>query len=206
MSDAGPLRDRGTGQISSNVESRGWNPELEDLSPRSKDTVVQELYGELKPAEVSSVMVAQKLKDLDAILMKIPSDDKRAYLQASANFPEIKSNESLRRKFLEAEQFDVGLAAHRVTQYFEYMVKWFNQGLLGKEIMISDLDEDDLQVLHGPTLQAVKRDEKGRKIFCYCIRAVDFKSSYNVVSMRNSCSIELFPLMLYSLHSELYSD
>jgi hypothetical protein len=162
----------------------GWSEELDDLSPRSKSRVIQDLYGEGQALEVeSSRYVEDKVEQLDTILRGMASDDKGAYLAACKQDPELESNKALRLKFLRAELFDAGLAAHRITQYFDFMRQWFRDSLLGKRITLSDLDEFDHQVLRSGAIQAlVQKDGGGRRILFFLASDLQFKSNQNLVS------------------------
>jgi hypothetical protein len=163
----------------------GWSEELDDLSPRSKSRVIQDLYGEGQALEEeeSSNYVEKKVEQLDTILRGMASEDKGAYLAACKQYPEVESNKALRLKFLRAELFDAGLAAHRITQYFDFMRQWFRESLLGKRIALSDLDEFDQQVLSSGAIQALaQKDGSGRRILFFLTSDLQFKSNQNLVS------------------------
>jgi hypothetical protein len=166
------------------LDEERWSEELDDLSPRSKRLVIRELCGKGQFLDMEEPrFVEEKIKQLDTVLIRMTAEDKDAYLQACKLHPGLQSNKSLRLKFLRAEQFDAGLAAHRLTQYFDFMRQWFGEKLLGRTITLADLDEFDHQALGSGGIQVLsKKDDGGRRVLFY--RAVDlqFKTSKNIVS------------------------
>jgi hypothetical protein len=166
-------------------EQDRWNEELDDLSPWTKRLVIQDLYGKGQTivGEEEPDFVGSKIKQLDLMLEQVSHEDRAAYLEACKRSPELESSKSLRLKFLRAEKFDAGLAAHRLTQYFDFKRQWFGDELLGKTITLADLNEFDQQTLRSGGMQILsQKDVGGRNVLFYRKPDLEFKSGQNVVS------------------------
>ena len=59
-------------------------------------------------------------------------------------------------KFLRAERFDVPLAAARMALYFQEKESLFGEEKLCRDILLSDLSEDDMQCLKSGYVQVCK--------------------------------------------------
>lgn len=162
-----------------------WNEEVDSLSPRSRDLVIKDLYGKGQTIVVEDEpgFIGNKINQLDAMLEQVSHEDKTAFLEACKRSPESQSSKSLRLKFLRADKFDAGLAAHRLTQYLDFKRRWFGDEFLDKSITIGDLNEFDLQTLKRGGIQILsKQDEGGRYILFYRNADLVFQSAQNVVS------------------------
>ena len=77
-------------------------------------------------------------------------------------------DKKFRLKFLRAEKFDAALAASRLVLHFEEKLELFGEDLLGREIQLSDLDQDDLDTLNMGYLQVLPEpDTNNRKVLFY---------------------------------------
>eukprot|EP00985_Skeletonema_marinoi_P017738 scaffold9803_cov72-Skeletonema_marinoi.AAC.1 len=88
-------------------------------------------------------LVGKALKDLDDEIEKLPSDQKGALVKAMQMSKDYVSS-NFRLKFLRAEKFDAHLAAERMALHFEEKLELFGEEKLVREIIQSDLDEDDM--------------------------------------------------------------
>jgi len=113
-------------------------------------------------------LLDQSLLKLDLELLRINFEKKRAYNKAlKANRDYVRSKK-FRLKFLRAEKFDPALAADRLVQHFEEKLELFGEDLLGRDILLSDLDGDDLASLNMGYLQVLpERDANNRKVLFY---------------------------------------
>lgn len=113
-------------------------------------------------------VVQDALKDLADELDKMPSNRKRALEKAVEMSPEYVQNRNFRLKFLRAEQFDASLAATRMALHFEEKYELFGEEKLGREILLSDLNEDDMESIRTGYLQILPDLDFGnRKVIFY---------------------------------------
>ncbi len=75
---------------------------------------------------------------------------------------------NFRLKFLRAEKFDAHLAAVRMALHFEEKLELFGEDKLAREIIQSDLDEDDMASLSSGYVQILDALDMGeRKVIFY---------------------------------------
>lgn len=88
---------------------------------------------------------------------------------ALTDFPSyISGDRAFRLKFLRAERFDVAAAAERMAIHFDCKLELWGPERLGREIYLSDMDEDDLYSLRLGFVQILPQlDHGGRKILFY---------------------------------------
>ena len=112
-------------------------------------------------------MVEKALKDLDDEIEKLPSEQKRA-LEMALKMSNDYVGYNFRLKFLRAEKFDARLAAMRMALYFEEKLELFGEERLVREILQSDLDEDDMASLSSGYIQVLNALDLGeRKVIFY---------------------------------------
>ena len=120
-------------------------------------------------------LVEKALKDLDDEIEKLPSDQKGALEKAMQMSKDYVSS-NFRLKFLRAEKFDAHLAAERMALHFEEKLELFGEEKLAREIIQSDLDEDDMASLSSGYLQVLDAlDFSERKVIFY------YKALSNIV-------------------------
>mmetsp|Transcript_12572 Transcript_12572/g.18847 ORF Transcript_12572/g.18847 Transcript_12572/m.18847 type:complete len:379 (-) Transcript_12572:83-1219(-) len=120
-------------------------------------------------------LVEKPLKDLDDEIEKLPSDQKGALEKAMQMSKDYVSS-NFRLKFLRAEKFDAHLAAERMALHFEEKLELFGEEKLAREIIQSDLDEDDMASLSSGYLQVLNGLDFGeRKVIFY------YKALSNIV-------------------------
>lgn len=109
------------------------------------------------------------LLEMDEIIARgLETGEKVAYTEACRQNPDYARSPELRMRFLRVENFNTGLAAHRLCQYFDFKLQWFGEDLLGRPLSISELSSDDLAVLRRGDLQMLQEsDAKGRKVAYY---------------------------------------
>jgi hypothetical protein len=83
-------------------------------------------------------------------------EDKPAYDQALKRSPEYVTNGVFRLKFLRAEKFDCHAAAVRMMCHFEEKLKLFGPDKLGREILLSDFDQDDMESMNMGHMQVFR--------------------------------------------------
>jgi len=162
-------------RLPSSEQGNVWNDLSGDEGRRrtfgtdGKEYFTKELY---EPDD----LVSQALKDLDDEIDKLPSDQKGALEKTMQLSKEYVNRISFRLKFLRAEKFDPHLAAIRMALHFEEKLELFGEEKLGREILQSDLSEDDMASLSSGYLQILKKLDFGeRKVVFY------YKALSNVV-------------------------
>lgn len=154
-------------QLGSNEQAKVWNDMTGDEGRRrtfdaqGREYFSKELY---EPNE----LVEQAMKDLVSELDKIPSKKKVALEKAMETSPQYVENFGFRMKFLRAEKFDAHLAAVRMALHFEDKLALFGEEKLGREILLSDLNEDDIACLKTGYMQILKElDFSNRHVLFY---------------------------------------
>ena len=130
----------------------------------------------------SPEFVADLIQRMNMTIDSMNENEKSAYVEACQRSPQIATDTEFRLKFLRAELFDPGLAAHRLTQYFEFTRQWFGSDRLKQIIYQSDLDGDDHESLLSGGLQLLsEKDGAGRSILFFRMSDCTYKSIINMV-------------------------
>jgi hypothetical protein len=138
--------------------------ELNKLSMQERDEVLQDIHGVSDIIDEEPTFVRKRFEELEDELSKIC--DKQAYLQAKLQNEEYVTNEKILLMFLRADEFQVKLAAARIVAFFEAKLDLFGPDKLGRDIRLSDLNEDDMRCLESGYAQVLpERDRAGRVIF-----------------------------------------
>lgn len=138
--------------------------ELNKLSMKERDDVLQDVHGISDVMREDPEMVARSLEELDVELGKV--EDKEAYLIAKQQNHAYVTDSSFVTMFLRAESFQAKRAATRMSSFFEMKRELFGADKLGRDITIDDLNEDDIKVLESGYVQVLQnRDRAGRVIF-----------------------------------------
>jgi hypothetical protein len=91
-----------------------------------------------------------------------------ALQMAMQRYPVFVNDPVFRLKFLRAEKFDAHAAAGRMALHFETKLELWGVERLGREIYLSDFDEDDLDTLRRGFFQVLNQlDQSGRRILFY---------------------------------------
>jgi hypothetical protein len=90
---------------------------------------------------------------------------------------------AFRLMFLRSDGFDAKLAAKRLVYHFECKRELFGSGqVLGREVRLSDLNEDDTESLESGFLSRLPTlDASGRSIFCLAPMLSKYKKLENLV-------------------------
>mmetsp|Transcript_13215 Transcript_13215/g.23626 ORF Transcript_13215/g.23626 Transcript_13215/m.23626 type:complete len:382 (-) Transcript_13215:433-1578(-) len=175
------LKDATRG-LTQSEEIRVWNDLAGDEGRRrtfgtdGREYFSQDLY---EPED----LVRDALTDLHIEIDELPSKQSYALRKALRMSPEYVMNRNFCLKFLRAEQFDAPLAAVRMALHFEEKLSLFGQEKLVREILLSDLDEDDMDCLKTGYLQVLKELDFGhrRVIFYYHALSECYKQRENVL-------------------------
>jgi hypothetical protein len=138
--------------------------ELNKLSMQERDEVLQDIHGVSDVMNEEPAFVRKQFQQLEDELSRI--SDKEAYLQAKLLHEEYVTNQKFLLMFLRADAFQVKLAAARIVAFFQAKLDLFGPDKLGRDITLSDLNEDDIRCLESGYAQVLpERDRAGRAIF-----------------------------------------
>jgi hypothetical protein len=143
----------------------------------------QRLYGKgVVEYEEPNTLVQKSLIRLQLELDRI--EDKPAYDQALKRSPVYVTNQLFRVRFLRAEKFDCHAAAVRMKCHFEIKLKLFGPDKLGREILLSDLDQDDMESMNMGYFQVVSSLDSNNRTVVLWYKAISncYKHRENIVS------------------------
>ena len=155
-------------KLPSSDQAQVWNDLTGDEGRRRQFGIDGKEYLTTKTLYEPDDMVEKALKDLDDEIVKLPFDQKRA-LEMAIKLSNEYVGYNFRLKFLRAEKFDAHLAAVRMALHFEEKLELFGEEKLVREILQSDLDDDDMASLTSGYLQVLNSLDLGerRVIFYY---------------------------------------
>jgi hypothetical protein len=146
--------------------------EMADLSVREREYVIQDIHGIAMETIVpeddddNDEFLQQRLRQLEECLSKI--GDKPAYSRALYVSPEYVRNDKFRLLFLRAQLFNVPAAAQLMVSHFEEKQRLFGPDLLGRDILLEDLNDADRKELEKGAFQVLPvRDRAGRIVTCF---------------------------------------
>lgn len=163
--------------------------EYQELPPTQQNQVWSDLTGSetatILQTDESPEAIHLAIGELAYEIDKIPTKHKQAFEMALANFPDFVNDPSFILRFLRAERFDANLTAARLVLHFEQKLELFGPDKLGREILLSDLEEDDMDCINRGYLQILhKKDFSGRNVvFFYKAISDCYKRRENVVSI-----------------------
>jgi hypothetical protein len=146
--------------------------EYQELPPTQQNQVWTDLTGSgaatMLQTDEPPEAIQLAILELAQEIVKIPSKQKEAFEMALSRFPDYVNDPSFILRFLRAERFDPGMTAARLVSHFEQKLELFGQEKLGREIMLSDLDPDDMQSMNMGYFQVLPNpDFSGRPIFFF---------------------------------------
>jgi len=103
------------------------------------------------------------LTEMDAIVKRLHLSEKEAYVEACRRNPAYAQGDGLKLRFLRVENYNTGLAAHRLCQYFDFKLNWFGQRFLARPMLLSDLSSDDLALLRRGDFQLLEQQDADRR-------------------------------------------
>jgi hypothetical protein len=138
--------------------------ELNRLSLAEREKAYYDLHGVADVIEETPAGVDKCLADLEDEICKL-EDNKNAYEMAKKVNPEYICGREFRLKFLRAERFVPKNAATRLVGFLEEKLKLFGPKPLARELLLSDLNQDDMVLLRAGYFSIVPlTDSAGRGI------------------------------------------
>ena len=140
--------------------------DLNKISTKEREEVYEDLHGVSSLVDESPELVASRLAELEPEIAKIRCRD--AYIAATSKDSSYTSSRALRLKFLRSESFESKRAAARLVGFFEKKLEIFGPDSLARDLLISDLDDDDKICLQSGLLTLVpEKDMAGRAIMTW---------------------------------------
>ena len=140
--------------------------DLNKISLKEREEVFEGIHGVSGLIDESPELVASRLAELESEIAKIRCRD--AYIAATSKDSSYTSSRALRLKFLRAETFDSKRAAARLVGFFERKLEAFGPDPLARDILISDLNEEDQICLQSGLMTLVpEKDTAGRGIMTW---------------------------------------
>ena len=156
------------------------------ISLKEREEVFEDLHGVSGLIDESPELVASSLAQLESEIAKIRYRD--AFIAATSKDLSYTSSRALRLKFLRAETFDSKRAAARIVGFFEKKLEVFGPGPLARDILISDLNEDDQICLQSGLMTYVpEKDMAGRAIMTWIPM---LKGGFSVISKVRVMSLQ----------------
>lgn len=129
--------------------------DLRDLPKGRRELVWSDMIGNDSNADhfergiktESPETIASSLQELEKELKSMFSFGDTALRRARNQCSEYVDNSDFRLKFLRSERFHVKNAANRLLRHFEEKKFLFGEHCLGRDIRLSDLNDDDVQSL-----------------------------------------------------------
>jgi len=143
--------------------------ELEKLSMDEHERILFDIHGFCCLQEdEGETFIADKLVQLEACLNKIKPKKKEAYTRAKFLNKKYVESRDFRLAFLRSDKFDPKEAAQTIVNHFDIKRRIFGDDeVLGRDVVQSDLQEDDLERLRDGFIQLLpERDAAGRTIIC----------------------------------------
>jgi hypothetical protein len=166
--------------------------DLNKMSLNEREKVFEDLHGVSDIVDESPELVASCLDELELEIAKIRRRD--AYIAAASKDSCYTSSRTLRLKFLRAENFDSNRAAARLVGFFETKLEIFGPDPLARDLLLSDLNEDDHKCLQSGLMTLVPaKDVAGRGIMTWMplIKEGGFsvRSKVRIISVHSGGSV-----------------
>jgi hypothetical protein len=140
--------------------------DLNNLSLTERESVYEDLHGVSGLVHESPELVVSCLAELELGITMTRRRD--AYTAAARKDSSYTSSRTLRLQFLRAEHFDSGKAAARLVEFFERKLELFGPDPLARDLLISDLNEEDQKCLESGLMTLVpEKDKAGRGIITW---------------------------------------
>mmetsp|Transcript_77760 Transcript_77760/g.116955 ORF Transcript_77760/g.116955 Transcript_77760/m.116955 type:complete len:513 (+) Transcript_77760:269-1807(+) len=155
--------------------------EMDKLSLVERDQILFDIHGFSEPEEEVESTINDLLKQMEVEILKSKLK-KAAYLEAKYLNEEYVTDRAFRLMFIRSEKYDPKLAAVRLITHFAIKQDLFGSGeILGREIRLSDLSQDDMTSLESGFMQVLPtRDAAGRSIFCVAPSHKKYKTPENL--------------------------
>ena len=134
--------------------------------------------------DVTDEMLHQLRQELDKISPSSNSNahDKTSYQKALEQDPQYANSSFFLKRILRSDNLDIRAAAKRIMLHFEIKELLFGEDVLGRDITIDDLSEDDLNALRsGSYYFLCPCDHAKRRVIFSRLSSVKYKRLENMV-------------------------
>jgi hypothetical protein len=161
--------------------------EMDSLSLVERDQILFDIHGFSEPEEEVEATIDDLLKQME-VKIGTSKSKKEAYAEAKYVNEAYVMDRAFRLMFIRSERYDPKLAAERLITHFAIKRDLFGSGeILGREIRLSDLSDDDMLSLESGFIQVLPtRDAAGRSIFCLAPSHKTYKDPDNLVSEKGT--------------------
>lgn len=163
---------------------------LRQLPPVEREQVWADLSGGVENTKAAAslfqkedpVMVSQRLAELDQELSRI--SDKPDFVLVQASSPEYTDCQGFRLMFLRSTVFGAQAAAAKIVCHFCEKPQLFGTDTLGRDIILSDMDQDALETISSGGVHFLPRPDKGGRLICFARQTdLKYKKREDVVSL-----------------------
>lgn len=171
--------------------------ELDAMDSATRQQVWSDMTGyaaamEQTQPSVSQEMLNRLLQELTDLLQQPGQKGREAFDAAILQNPQWMEREKI--KFLRACNFDVATTADHILRCFKLKEELFGREKLGRDIRLSDLNEDDLACLRLEPMYLLPRtDHVGRPVFFTRPSNFVYKEHSNMVRLVNLIVITTLP-------------
>jgi hypothetical protein len=155
--------------------------EFSELADRDQEQVMKDVYGMEEMVDENPTLLKECLFQLEQELHEYAGNKKKALELARKEHTSFFEDEKFRLKFLRTDNYNPKLAARRLVRHLETKLDLFGADKLGKQIMLEDLSEDDMESLLSGASQFLPKDRGGRLVFWNRMRNWKFKEPKNLV-------------------------
>jgi hypothetical protein len=141
-----------------------------EIPLEERNELLNELHGVSKEFDETPQIVRERLNEIEHELTMIT--DKEAYDMAYSMSPEFVSDTTFRMMFLRAETFDAKRSAKRMVHHFQDKLDLFGKDLLTREILLSDLTDDEANFLRQGRQQPLLQRDRGGRLLFFLMRQV----------------------------------
>jgi hypothetical protein len=181
---------------SGTIDARLAN-ELNQLSMKEREDVIHDIHGVADIVQETPQLLQQSLEEMQQALDQMTSDSSQqipkhkkacaAYLLAKEQNHDYLQNPKLLVSFLRSESFDPQKAATRLLHFVTEKLILFGPEKVGRDILLSDLDSQDLKALESGFFQLLPaRDRAGRAILCGIPALRNYQVTENLVRTSTS--------------------
>lgn len=167
--------------------------ELEQLPKKKREQVWADMTGDPETTfyrihAEEPIFVQESLNHMALDLTRI--SDKPAYDLALRLAPDYVNDSKFRLMFLRAEDFNTDAAAVRMTNHFNCKLELFGEDKLGRDILLSDLSDDDLESFKAGGMQALSHCDMAQRTVVFTRQLnYKYKERENMVSNRTAASL-----------------
>eukprot|EP00339_Tiarina_fusa_P027317 CAMPEP_0117080352 /NCGR_PEP_ID=MMETSP0472-20121206/56695_1 /TAXON_ID=693140 ORGANISM="Tiarina fusus, Strain LIS" /NCGR_SAMPLE_ID=MMETSP0472 /ASSEMBLY_ACC=CAM_ASM_000603 /LENGTH=319 /DNA_ID=CAMNT_0004807961 /DNA_START=69 /DNA_END=1026 /DNA_ORIENTATION=- len=159
--------------------------ELREMPQEEREKVWADLSGNEKTSQFRKDVpeepeeIARALDEMSTALQEIT--DKPALDLATKQDGEYVDGRSFRLMFLRSCEYDGKRAAQKLVEHMNTKQQLFGDHCLGRDIKLSDLNEEDMKTLNSGGLQFLpERDNAGRIVLYGHVESVKFKERENL--------------------------